>query len=116
MVLSVTKSSQLLVTGYHSVCVHVCVCVCVHVFARVYVCKCVHMYSEWRRGELVSNACPSASFPLSSPYHPPYFPWAVVVFNSFFLYVFFFFSCVLGRVEKTKLLSEFMCHKTHPLK
>ena len=93
MVLSVTKSSQLLVTGYHSVCVHVCVCVCVHVFARVYVCKCVHMYSEWRRGELVSNACPSASFPLSSPYHPPYFPWAVVVFNSFSLYFFFFFMC-----------------------
>ena len=87
MVLSVTKSSQLLVTGYHSV--YVCMC------AHAYVCKCVHMYTEWRRGELVSNACPSASFFLSSPYHPPYFPWAVVVFNSFSLY-FFFFHVSLG--------------------
>ena len=114
MVLSVTKSSQLLVTGYHSVCV--CMCVCVLVFARVYVCKCVHMYTEWRTGELVSNACPSPSFLLSSPYHPPYFPWAVVVFNSFFLCVFFFFSMCPWRVEKKKLLTELMCHKTHPLK
>ena len=79
------------------VCVRVCLCVCVracvclHVCVRVYMCKCVHMYTEWRRGEVVSNACPSPSSLLSSPYHPPYFPWAVVVLNSFFLYSFFFF-------------------------
>ena len=106
MVFSITKCSQLLVTGYHSV----CVCVCVNVCASM--CTCILNGGGEKQSAILVPLlllfCPPPTTLLTFPG-----PWW---YSTPFFFTVFFSRCILEHVEKTKLLSEFMCHKTHALK